>query len=109
MDGPTIESRRWPLETFVLATSVHPDKQRKAQAEIDRMSGSDRLPTYEDRPQLPYIESILKEVYRRNPIAPIAVPRKYDAKVDDEYRGWRIPKGSIVIANTWAVMHDADL
>ncbi|KIK54565.1 hypothetical protein GYMLUDRAFT_232002 [Collybiopsis luxurians FD-317 M1] len=97
------------LESFILAMSVHPDKQRKAQAEIDRVVGSERLPTFEDRPQLTYVESVIKEVYRWNPVAPIAVPHKYSGETDDEYRGWRIPKDSIVIGNSWAVMHNAEL
>ncbi|KIK54563.1 hypothetical protein GYMLUDRAFT_177015, partial [Collybiopsis luxurians FD-317 M1] len=95
--------------SFILAMSVHPDKQRKAQAEIDRVVGSERLPTFEDRPQLTYVESVIKEVYRWNPVAPIAVPHKYSGETDDEYRGWRIPKDSIVIGNSWAIMHDAQL
>lgn len=81
--------------------SVHPDKQRKAQAEIDRIVGSERLPTFEDRSQLTYVESVIREVYRWNPVAPIAVPHQYSGEADDEYRGWRIPKDSIVIGNSW--------
>ena len=43
---------------------LHPDVLKKAQEEVDRVVGTDRLPTLEDRPNLPYIECVLKETYR---------------------------------------------
>ncbi|KAJ3928523.1 MAG: cytochrome P450 [Lentinula lateritia] len=97
------------LSSFILAMAVNPTKQRKAQAEIDRVIGSGRRPAFKDRLDLPYVESILKEVYRLNPVTPIAIPHNLNPTSDDEYRGWRIPKESVVIANSWAVLHDAEL
>ncbi len=44
----------------VLITRV--DVQVKAQSEIDRVVGRDRLPTFQDRDQLPYIGAIVTEV-----------------------------------------------
>jgi Cytochrome P450 len=43
---------------------LHPGVFVKAQAEIDRVVGSDRLPDFQDRTSLPYVESVVKEVYR---------------------------------------------
>ncbi|KAF9072873.1 cytochrome P450 [Rhodocollybia butyracea] len=97
------------LSSFILAMALHPEKQRKAQEEIDRLVGTERRPTFEDRSQLPYVESIIKEVYRWNPVGPIAVPHKLSSDTTDEYRQWRIPKGSVVIANSWAVMHNEEI
>ncbi len=48
----------------MLAMTIHPEVQRKAHAELDRVVGSDRLPTFEDRSQLPYIEALCKECLR---------------------------------------------
>ena len=48
--------------------ACHPEVVKRAQEEIDRVIGTDRLPTHDDRPNLPYIECILKEVYRYVPI-----------------------------------------
>lgn len=42
----------------------HPEVVKKAQAEIDKVIGNDQLPTLNDRPDLPYIEYILKEAMR---------------------------------------------
>ena len=44
---------------------LHPENVGRAQAEIDRfveMNG--KMPSFEDRGELPFIECILKEVYR---------------------------------------------
>jgi cytochrome P450 len=41
-----------------------PDALRKAHQEMDRVIGSNRLPTFEDRPNLPYLECIVQEVLR---------------------------------------------
>lgn len=46
------------------------DVQRKAQAEIDRVVGEDRLPTFGDRPNLPYIEALVLELIRFHSVIP---------------------------------------
>lgn len=50
--------------SFILAMVLHPDVYAKAQEEVDRVVGRDRLPTLEDRSSLPFVECILKETYR---------------------------------------------
>ena len=50
---------------------IHPEVQKKAQQEIDRVIGADRLPTFSDREHLPYLECILKESLRWYPAAPM--------------------------------------
>ncbi|KAJ7312302.1 cytochrome P450 [Mycena albidolilacea] len=92
------------LGTFALAMLLHPDIQKKAQLEIDSVVGRDRLPTFDDKPALPYISALVKEVLRWKSVAPLAVP--HFVAVEDEYRGYRIPAGSIVLGNTWAICHD---
>ena len=42
------------MSHFVLAMVQHPEVLQRAQAEIDRLVGPDRLPTFEDRGNLPY-------------------------------------------------------
>ena len=44
--------------------ALNPEVMSKAQAEIDRVTKVERLPTLDDRPKLPYIDALLKEVYR---------------------------------------------
>lgn len=54
-----------------MAMALNPDKQRLAQEEIDKVLGGDRLPTVNDRPSLPYIAALIKEVMRWNPAVPL--------------------------------------
>lgn len=75
------------ISGFFAIMTVHPLVQAKAQAEIAQVIGTERLPTYGDRDSLPYIEAVYKEVMRWNPIVPIGIPHRYDAKADDEFQG----------------------
>lgn len=52
------------LDSFFLAMLLYPDVQAKAQEEIDRVVGRDRLPTAEDEESLPYVCALVKEVWR---------------------------------------------
>jgi cytochrome P450 len=42
----------------------------KAQDEIDRVVGSDRLPSFQDRESLPYVDALAKEVLRWHSVVP---------------------------------------
>ena len=44
--------------------ALYPEVQKKAQAEIDAVVGAHRLPDFEDRPSLTYINAIVKESMR---------------------------------------------
>ncbi|KAJ7080682.1 cytochrome P450 [Mycena epipterygia] len=92
------------LNTFVLAMLANPDAQRKAQAEIDGVTSQKYLPTFNDEASMPYVAALVKEVLRWKNVTPFALPHILMA--DDEYRGYRLPAGSIVIGNTWAILHD---
>ncbi|KAJ7692267.1 cytochrome P450 [Mycena rosella] len=80
--------------------------QKKAQMEIDLVVGRDRLPTLEDKPALQYITALVKELLRWKPVAPLS---PHFVAVEDEYCGYRIPAGSIVLGNTWAILNDEAL
>ena len=79
--------------SFILAMALYSHVQEKAQVEIDRVLGSDRLPTFEDRPSMPYVEAVYREVMRWRPIVPLGFPR-YSTS-DDIYKGFYIPKGGL--------------
>ncbi|KAG8701978.1 hypothetical protein FRC09_005024 [Ceratobasidium sp. 395] len=84
----------------------NPAAQATAQAEIERVVGTSRLPTYTDRESLPYVEAIYKEVLRWQSLTPLGTPHKYTARSDDDYKGMRIPANSTVIANIWAILRN---
>ncbi|TFK48004.1 cytochrome P450 [Heliocybe sulcata] len=91
-------------QVFALAMAMHPQVQARAQAELDAVVGPDRLPDFDDRPNLPYVNAILKELTRWLPVVPLAVP--HAALSDDEVRGYFIPKGTIVLGNSWSILRD---
>jgi cytochrome P450 len=52
----------------MLLMALHPEAQKKAQEEIDRVVGRHRLPNFEDRDSLPYVNAVVKEVLRWHPV-----------------------------------------
>lgn len=50
---------------------LFPDCQAKAQEEIDRVIGTERLPTFDDRDRLPYVNNLISEVMRWQPVTPL--------------------------------------
>ncbi|KAG2051170.1 cytochrome P450, partial [Suillus hirtellus] len=93
------------LQAFLLAMMLHPDVQSCVRAEIDQAVGHDSIPCLDDRASLPYLDAILREVLRWNPIAPLGIA--HVTSNDDVYDGYFIPKGSklyessIVRALSW--------
>jgi cytochrome P450 len=54
--------------TSILFLAKHPNVQNKAQAELDRICGTERLPRWSDYNDLPYINCIVKEGLRIRPV-----------------------------------------
>ena len=81
--------------------ALHPDVQRKAQAELDAVVGPHRLPEHEDRALLPHVDAIAKESLRWQNVLPFAIPHM--ASEDIEYNGYFIPAGTTFIPNSWYV------
>lgn len=92
------------MRSFFLAMTIYQDIQSKAQQEIDTVVGRGRLPTLADRPNLPYCESLVKEVLRWGVVGPLGIP--HVTKADETYQDRLIPKGTVIVANIWAMLHD---
>ena len=99
--------------------ALYPEVQKKAQAEIDTVIGPNRLPDFYDRPSLPYINAVVKELLRWNLVGPLGLPFviiivdtiltgfkgiPHMSTNDDEYNGFYIPKGTVMIGNAWLVL-----
>ncbi|TCD62441.1 hypothetical protein EIP91_006903 [Steccherinum ochraceum] len=104
--GASTESMVSVMRTFILAMVLHPEVLKKAQTEMDKVVGRGRLPDWEDRESLPYLVSVIKEVYRWNVPVPLAVPHAVTR--DDVYREFKIPAQSMVIGNIWGMSQDED-
>jgi cytochrome P450 len=100
---------------------THPSCQDAAHQELDAFVGRGRLPDYGDCEHLPYVNAIINEVLRWNPATPMGrylslreIARKAESDIavphyttqEEEYRGWRIPAGTVVFGNVWAILHD---
>ncbi|KAI9441764.1 cytochrome P450 [Lactarius indigo] len=92
------------LDDLSSQSLLHPDLIIKAQAELDAVTGRERLPTFEDRPRLPFVDALCKEALRWRPATSIALP--HAATEDNVYEGFFIPKGAVVFGNTWGILHD---
>ncbi|KAG6836127.1 hypothetical protein H0H93_011086 [Arthromyces matolae] len=95
-----IETTTSALQSFVLACIRYPDWMTRAQNELDNVVGTDRLPTFKDRPFLPYVEAVVR--------VRSGIPHCSTADDVIEYQGqeYFLPKGSIIYAVNWAIEHD---
>ncbi|EMD35209.1 hypothetical protein CERSUDRAFT_116679 [Gelatoporia subvermispora B] len=95
------------LSWFMLAMVVNPEVQQRAHEELDRVVGRDRMPAFADYEHLPYIRAMVKEALRWRPVDPLGLPHR--CADDDWYEGYYIPRGSICIANVWAMNRDPEV
>lgn len=96
----TANSILWILLYMVL----HPDIQDKVQAEIDEVVGRHRVPSLTDKGSLPFTEATIMEVQRLTVVVPLAIPHMASETI--EFRGYTIPKGTVVLPNLWSVHRD---
>ncbi|KAF5338850.1 hypothetical protein D9758_015574 [Tetrapyrgos nigripes] len=92
------------ISTFFLAMLANPEAQRIAQEQIDSVIPAGELPKFSDMDRLPYVSAIVKECLRWKNVTPLGIP--HASVAEDVYRGYRIPKGSIMIPNIWGILHD---
>ncbi|KAF9492128.1 cytochrome P450 [Pleurotus eryngii] len=69
------------VRAFFLAMAMSPEVQKKARTELDAVIDG-RLPTFEDRPQLPSIQAIVQEAMRWQQVTLLAV--SHASMADDE-------------------------
>ncbi|KPI96759.1 putative cytochrome P450 303a1 [Papilio xuthus] len=81
--------------------------QRKAQEEIDRVIGRNRLPTLDDRPNMPYNEAIVHESVRHFMGRTFGVPHR--ALRNTTLAGYIIPEDTMVVSNFTNILMDETL
>ncbi|KAG8688170.1 hypothetical protein FRC09_013074, partial [Ceratobasidium sp. 395] len=108
------------IQSFFLAMALYPDVQAKAQAEIaaylkQRLTddpSSSRFLMPEDRSGLPYTSALVRELLRWHPVANI-IPHQSggedDNNVISEGKTYRIPANTLVIVNSWQMLHNPDV
>ena len=63
--------------------ALNPHVVRKAQEELDRIVGSERLPELSDQDKVPYVSALIKELLRRGCPFPFGILKR--AMDDDVY------------------------
>ncbi|KAK3326931.1 cytochrome P450 [Cercophora scortea] len=98
------DTSRVTIGQIIAGAVTSPDWVARARAELDRVCGynAERLPQFEDRPNLSYISAVVKEGFRWRPnIAEIGAPTMLIK--DDEYEGYKFPAGTVFTWNAWAI------
>ncbi|KAJ4478123.1 cytochrome P450 [Lentinula aciculospora] len=95
------ETTSGQLAWFTQAMILYPETQRIAQVELDCIVGPDRLPSFDDYNNLPYIRAIVKEILRWRGVVSLGVPHKLSQ--DDHYEGYLLPKDTVCFVNIWSL------
>lgn len=93
--------------SFVLFMAAHPEAQRRVHEELDGLVCANDGVWPGPKTLLEsaaYLRACVYEVVRMRPPGPIALPHRLDQ--DDVYRGYRLPKGTIVIVNAFGIQND---
>ncbi|KAJ0178906.1 hypothetical protein K1T71_005681 [Dendrolimus kikuchii] len=86
---------------------LQPEVQNKIHEEIDRVVGKDRMPTLDDRRNMPYTEACLREIMRFETLVPMGVPHR--AMKNTTIAGYDVPEGSMVNPNLVMLHMDKDI
>jgi hypothetical protein len=95
------------IKGCILAMMLFPSVQRKAQAEIDTVIGDGRLPRFEDRERLPYVNALVKETLRWLPVTPLGAAHVTETEI--YHSGFRIPNGANLVPSVWWFLHDPQI
>lgn len=98
------ESQSAALNDCLKHLASNPHVQARAHEELDKVVGCLRSPTIADRPRCTYIRAIVKEILRLVPSTRNGIAH-YTTE-DVFYKGYCIPKNSVVSINLWALSHD---
>ncbi|KAJ4982041.1 hypothetical protein NE237_032878 [Protea cynaroides] len=85
----------------------HPEVLKKAQAEIDAITGQGRLINESDVANLPYLLCIINETLRMYPAGPLLIP--HESSQECIVGGFSIPRGTMLLVNLWAIQNDPKL
>ncbi|KAF8625112.1 hypothetical protein AX15_005542 [Amanita polypyramis BW_CC] len=95
------------IASCIIGLLKRPDVVKRAQEEIDSVIPFGGLPTFDEEDKLPLVTAICMETMRWRPVAPIAVPHLLTQ--GDAYKGYRLPKGAIIVANVWAMLRNEEV
>jgi cytochrome P450 len=89
---------------FIMTMAAYPEVLKRAQEEVDRVCGQDKMPGKDEINKLPYVRACMQELLRWRPVVTLGVPHHTTAQ--DTYGDYVVPAGTDVIINTWTINHD---
>lgn len=92
------------LNSCIKYLAAYPEVQQRAHTELSKFVGDSRSPTFEDEPNLPYIQAMVKEILRIRPVTNMGQPHYTTADV--VYGEFFIPKGTVISINQYAIHFD---
>ncbi|XP_072014922.1 cytochrome P450 2G1-like [Amphiura filiformis] len=99
----TSTTLRWGTQYLVR----YPKVQDRIHREIDTVVGCNKLPKLDDKNNLPYTQAVIAELHRIISLAPLSA--FHVAADTTTFRGYTIPKNTVMISNLHAVMHSPEL
>lgn len=94
------------MMSFMLSMTLHPHEFAKLQAEVDKIVGPSRLPSFTDMPDLPRVRAVAKEVLRWRPVTAGGLPHmltKDDVYKMEDGRSIFLPAGVNVHPVQWSI------
>ncbi|GBM61727.1 Cytochrome P450 2C39 [Araneus ventricosus] len=101
------ESVSSTVASLLVELSKHPDVQKKVQEELDSVVGRERLLSWTDKQNLPYLDATIQELYRT--AALFLVTTMYSNFKETTIEGYRIPERSAIVSNLYSIHFDPEL
>ena len=104
-----VESTSTAIDWGMSELLCNPSVIGKLRDELNTVVGRERdVVEVSDIPRLPYLRAVVKETFRMHPPAPLLLPHM-SLDACEDVGGYRIPKGTTVLINLWAIGHDPDV
>ncbi|XP_028807284.1 geraniol 8-hydroxylase-like [Neltuma alba] len=92
------------MEFAMAEIMSNPDVMKRIRQELESVAGQDNVVEESHIHKLPYLLAVVKETMRLYPVVPLLVPHCPSETIT--VGGYKIPKGSRVFVNVWAIHRD---